>query len=547
MKLKALLLVFLLFAFLSVSFVTVAKATEATGYFHNIWVLIVKANDDMIDAMMFHDILVEQYPNNTKHRYLGPQVDHADLNDPRVDDGNPLTPQVLNDTIHNWLGQAEDDDLIFIYINGHGEGYNQATKKVPSKLIEYPPDDEGPEITEADVNLDFNGNGKVESDVWAGVDECFIMHNRYADYWVKDDEFKQMLSGLKYKTMVVAMQTCYSRGFIEELTAPDRIIITACNETTTAKGFRVSYGSYPNYLKASFQFVDMFNYTEPIFPEVDADGNGKVSITEAFIFAYINDLARINGEENPQLCDWGLAGTTFLGQPKIYRLTIWASYGGTTDPLPGKHYYFAGAKVTINAYADDDWRFGYWLPDDYPYPSLAYIFLTNPTYTIAMDKDHLVYAYFLPEDGKAGGGDQPCPTLLVWNGSGYVDYGVINIHNPTGEDVVKEVPVLVEDVGISNDKAKFRLREGWEGLNFSESVIDQVKLYAVGKNGKRYLCPLISATHSSLGNVLPQLLASDDYRVQMLLLETIDLTFIIPYQNIQGFTFVIEGCNMFKM
>jgi hypothetical protein len=148
---------------------------------------------------------------------------------------------------------------------------------------------------------------------------------------------------------------------------------------------------------------------------------------------------------------------------------------------------------------------------------------------------------------SGGGGSVPCPTLLVWNGSAYVDYGVIDIHNPSGEDVIREVPIQTEDVCLNNYKAKFRLREGWEGLNFSESVIDQVKLYAIGNDGNRYQCPLIKATHSREGNVLPQLLRSDDYRAQMLLLETVDLTFAVPWQNIQGYTFTIEGCNMLKM
>jgi len=148
-----------------------------------------------------------------------------------------------------------------------------------------------------------------------------------------------------------------------------------------------------------------------------------------------------------------------------------------------------------------------------------------------------------------GGGDIPCPTLFAWNGSAWVDYGVIDIHNPDGEDVIREVPIIKGDVGINGYKAKFRLREGWEGLNFSESVIDQVKLYAIGNDGKRYLCPLITATHSTLGKVLPQLLASDDIKAQMLLLETIDLTFTVPYptSQIQGYVFVIEGCNMYKV
>lgn len=147
------------------------------------------------------------------------------------------------------------------------------------------------------------------------------------------------------------------------------------------------------------------------------------------------------------------------------------------------------------------------------------------------------------EQTVGGGG---CPTLLVWNGSDYVDYGVIDIHNPFGKDVVKEVPVQAEDMCINRYKAKFKLREGWPGLNYSESVIDQVKLYAVDNDGNHHLCSLIRATHSSLGNVLLKLLASDDHRVRMLLLERIDLTFIIPYRNVQSFTLVIEGCNIEK-
>ena len=77
--------------------------------------------------------------------------------------------------------------------------------------------------------------------------------------------------------------------------------------------------------------------------------------------------------------------------------------------------------------------------------------------------------------------------MFVWNGSEYVDYGVIDIHNPTGEDVTREVPIQKEDVSLSNYKAKFKLREGWLGLNFSESVIDQVKLYAVDNYGNSHL------------------------------------------------------------
>ncbi|MDH5770341.1 MAG: hypothetical protein OEZ25_03530 [Candidatus Bathyarchaeota archaeon] len=216
-------------------------------------------------------------------------------------------------------------------------------------------------------------------------------------------------------------------------------------------------------------------------------------------------------------------------------LTISASSGGTTNPAPGTYTYSYGSSVTVTASAYSDYVFDCWLLDGSTY--------YQNQITVTMNSDHTLTAYF--RYGGTGGGSS-CPTLFVWNGNGYVDYGVIDIHNPTGEDVIREVPIQSEDMCINSHKAKFRLREGWEGLNYSESVIDQVKLYAIGNDGNRYLCPLISAEHSRLGNVLPQLLLSDDYRAQMLLLETVDLTFVVPWQNIQGFTFAIEGCNIFK-
>jgi hypothetical protein len=225
--------------------------------------------------------------------------------------------------------------------------------------------------------------------------------------------------------------------------------------------------------------------------------------------------------------------------PQPQTLSISVSSGGTTNPAPGTYTYDYGSSVTVTATANTYYAFDYWILDG---ATIDY----NPI-TVTMDSNHNLKAYFK----YGGGGDgppvwDPCPTLFVWNGNDYVDYGVINIHNPTGEDVVREVPVLAKDVHINNHKATFRLREGWEGLNRSESVIDQVKLYAVDNDGNSYLCPLISAEHSRLGNVLPQLLLSDDVRAQILLLETVDLEFIVPHQNPQGFTFVIEGCNLYK-
>ena len=203
-----------------------------------------------------------------------------------------------------------------------------------------------------------------------------------------------------------------------------------------------------------------------------------------------------------------------------------------------------------------------WLSDNAVW--LAILYLTNPTQAQnAILNAFITNGYVrvgrvtyydatgvgepYPKGGGAGPGPEPCPTLFVWNGSDYVDLGVIDIH--ADGDVVREVSVPSERVGIFEYKAQFRLREGWEGLTYSHSQIDQVKLQAVDLDGSRRLCPLIEATHSELGNVLPRLLLSDDTRIDLYLLETIDLEFVVPCQTdeIEDFAFVIEGCNMIKV
>jgi hypothetical protein len=145
-----------------------------------------------------------------------------------------------------------------------------------------------------------------------------------------------------------------------------------------------------------------------------------------------------------------------------HQLSISASYGGTTNPTFGTYTYTSDDSVTITASPYSGWHFDFWILDGTPKYS-------NPI-TVTMDSDHTLTAYFGINGG--GGGGDGCPTLFVWNGDNYVDYGVIDIHNPSGEDVVREVSIAKQDLAVEDSKAKLRLQEGWEGLNFSESVVD---------------------------------------------------------------------------
>lgn len=222
-----------------------------------------------------------------------------------------------------------------------------------------------------------------------------------------------------------------------------------------------------------------------------------------------------------------------------YNLTVSSSLWGTTNPYPDLHTYTYGTSVNVTALPWTDCVFDYWTLDGTNYTQ------PNPI-TVNMTANHSIMAHF--HDASGGGGEGRCPTLFSWSGTDYTYYGVIPLHNASGYDVIKEVPVNASDVCVNNYQAQFRLREGWLGLNSSESVIDQVRLYAVDAYGHRLFCPLANATHSRLGNVLLQLLFSDDWRAQMTLLETVDLRFVVPYPSflVKGYVFVIEGCNQFK-
>jgi len=242
-------------------------------------------------------------------------------------------------------------------------------------------------------------------------------------------------------------------------------------------------------------------------PATPSKPNGPTTVTSGLPYYYSTNTTDPEGEKVRYKFDWGDGTTT---------ITDWYPSGYT---VRASHTWFSPGIYYVRVRAQDE---AYLWSDDWS-PKL----IVNVT---------------------SGGGGEPCPTLFVWNGTSFVDYGVIDIHNPSGEDVIREVPILKDDVAITGYRAKFRLREGWPGLNFSESEIDHVKLYAVDKSGHHYLCPLVKAEHSQQGNVLLQLLYSDDRKTQLLLLETIDLTFIVPYptSRIKSYTFIIEGCNMLK-
>ncbi|MGB9684333.1 MAG: hypothetical protein ACPL1Z_05325 [Candidatus Bathyarchaeales archaeon] len=150
-----------------------------------------------------------------------------------------------------------------------------------------------------------------------------------------------------------------------------------------------------------------------------------------------------------------------------------------------------------------------------------------------------------PNSGGGGGG---CPILYVYNGEDYVEEGLLNIHNPVGLDIVCVHNLTTTPQRVGNTYL-LKLTEHPQ----THSYIDQVKLYAILENQKAIELPLIAAWHTEKGNVLLQLLFSDDVKTDILganwnngTSQSIYLNFAAPPPNMKvvAFVFRVEGNNM---
>lgn len=298
-----------LFSFLLLSLVLISPPTAVslTVSFHKRWALIVTAHLDFQKSYDVSELRVAL-------------ADYYDFTVRRIAEPDK---QDIREAITDWIGSRSDsDDLVFIYIEGHGTGYDleEGCLDGPEDAIDGSrgdPRDEGDEFRETDINIDFDEDGVLESDVWGGIDESIMVLNSLMGgipeyYW--DDEVKEDLATLSYGRLIFfwngpklpnSTGSCHSGGFVRDLSAPDRIIVAPSSETEIAwgrvdpeTGYCFGYFSRPFIRALSPNFPSYFQ-------EANINGDGAVSIWEAFNYAYQNDPARIDGRETPQLDDNG--------------------------------------------------------------------------------------------------------------------------------------------------------------------------------------------------------------------------------------------------
>ncbi len=221
----------------------------------------------------------------------------AEDNDVPVD-GSGTNPE-LRAAFDDLREVLSSRDFLFVYTTNHGGGFYAND---PDGLWNWhfgrwdsDGDEPGTLLNEASYRRDFNHDGDQDDDiVW---DEDLT---GWGDV-VYDDEFLDMTADLEYDRMVIVTVQCFGGGMIADLArgGSDRIIIAATDELSPSRAMPPNY----EYSEFTYHLICALNRADPDGNPVDADanGNGRVSMLEAFNYATTNDTRA----ETPQYEDNG--------------------------------------------------------------------------------------------------------------------------------------------------------------------------------------------------------------------------------------------------
>jgi len=458
MKRTALLILILLSSSI-MTFVVPHVHAENTSHF---WALLVSTDPGVApDTYYMYRILVDRcgFESNNiyyiSESYVNPAQNPA-YGYVNVTYGN--STDVVRSNITGWLyDHSGVNDTVFIYIAGHGQGYSEADKKIGKCNFNVSEPDEGNEVRESNIYNPYTNttgwdiNQDNDTNDWVGVDESIILSG-YPDSSDDrpeipycDDELRTDLSCLNYKTLIFVKFGCFSGGLIDDLSGPNRVILTSANETGTSaadtdkNGFNEWTGAFQDAL-----YGEKMNWSGSslvhtgISVNADSNNDSLVSMWEAWKYAWDNDTNRLSGLETPWLdddgnglptyrnettygapCDNGtLAKNTFLQEvgaleTKTRKLSgsevagadIWldGNFCGysqlTLSVRPGNHtvqvasIFYAGTSA---------YWFRHWDNNS-----------TNPLRNICVNDSLSICAYYEETDG--GG----CPYLSVWNGQDF--------------------------------------------------------------------------------------------------------------------------------
>lgn len=126
----------------------------------------------------------------------------------------------------------------------------------------------------------------------------------YAWMWggerLYDTRLAQLLDGFRVASIGIVMGMCYSGGFINELRGDNRVIVSSCADNEQSWACRDKpYDEFVYHWTCAIAGHD----TEGNAVNADTDGDGQVSMSEAFSYAQQHDRR----EETPQYCSTPMA------------------------------------------------------------------------------------------------------------------------------------------------------------------------------------------------------------------------------------------------
>jgi hypothetical protein len=181
-------------------------------------------------------------------------------------------------------------DTLFVFTTNHGGGFNTTGNYGDRNngLVDVDGDEPEAGYSEAAYGEDFNKDGDKLDTV--KIDEVL---NLYYEQSLSDDDLADMLDNIVCRQMIIVMGQCFSGGFIHDLSAPGRIILTACSEEEVAWAENTKlYSEFAHLIMKAVNGVDW---------SADANGDKNISVAEAFNYACQKDTQ----PETPQYDDNG--------------------------------------------------------------------------------------------------------------------------------------------------------------------------------------------------------------------------------------------------
>lgn len=199
------------------------------------------------------------------------------------------TRQNIQTTFDRLAMAMTPNDTLFIMTNDHGGGLlTRASGSLSPGIYGGRQDNNGDEsadnLFEGAMNYDINNDGDKNDRFF--IDETLSLWQTTV---FSDDEFATEINKIRnYKEMIIVCEQCFSGGMLRDLNGPRRIIMSAATDVQVSRARRPEL----IFNEFSFWFMAALSGEKPDGAgrvNADTDGNGRVSMAEAFNFAASND------------------------------------------------------------------------------------------------------------------------------------------------------------------------------------------------------------------------------------------------------------------